>query len=193
MTQVESVSVALSLILGLGVALVLTSVLAAFRARRSVQWDSAPVAWAAYIFVSQLQYWWGPVFLLNTLDRVSGAAFILLTLLAVLLFLAGGLVLPADARQYPTDMRTYFETDGRWGVLAYGLFWLLAIPLNNVWLYGVPVANPANITGAAMVPLAVAAFSVPRFRRVATVAAGLVLMVNTLVASAEVLRLLGLG
>lgn len=75
MTQVESVSVALSLLLGLGLALVLTSGLTAFRARRDVQLDAVPIAWTVYIFVSQLQYWWGPVFLLNTLPTVSGPAF----------------------------------------------------------------------------------------------------------------------
>ncbi len=193
MTQIESVSVALSLILGLGVALLLSSGLAAFRARRDVRLDAIPIAWAGYIFVSQLQYWWGPVFLLNTFDRVSGPAFIVLTVMAVLLFLAGGLVLPSNVVRYPDDLAAYFDRDGRWGVLAYAVYWLLGVPLNNVWLHGVPITAPANVTATLMIPLALVVFWVPRARRVATIAAGLVLLANTLVAAEAVLRLVGVS
>ena len=187
MSQVETVSVALSLVLGLAVAHVLASGLSAFRARRETQLDAMPFAWAGYIFVSQLQFWWGPVFLLTTFDRVSGFAFTVLVSLAVLLFVAGGLVLPSGGSTYPPDLKTYFDKDGRWGVLAYGLYWLLIIPLNNVAIYGFEFSHPANISGASMAPIAAVAFWSPKVRRGATILAGAVLLVNTLQAAGAIL------
>jgi hypothetical protein len=180
------------MVLGLAVAYVLSSGLAAFRARRDTKLDPVPIAWAIFVFVSQLQFWWGPVFLLTTLERVPGSAFIVQTVLAVALFVAGGLVLPSDSGRYPSDLTTYFETDGRWGVLAYAFYWLLIIPFNNIGIYQVDPAHPANITGAAMIPLAAVAFWFPRGRRIATVIAGVVLLINTLLAAEAVLMLFGL-
>ena len=117
MTHFEFVTVALSLVLGLALALLLTSCLAVFRARREIRIDWLPLVWAAYIFVSQIQYWWA-TFGLSGLESISGIVFGLMLFMAVLLFVAGGLVLPPDPERSAVDLSEYFEADGRWGVLA---------------------------------------------------------------------------
>lgn len=58
MTLFEFLSIGVSLVLGLGVTLLLTSLLAAFRARRRVRLDWIPFVWAAYVLAIQGQYWW---------------------------------------------------------------------------------------------------------------------------------------
>ncbi len=183
MTEWEFISVALSLILGLAVALVLTGALATFRARRRTELSSVAIAWTAYIFVSQLQYWWGPVRALDSLERISGPVFTLMILLAVLLFLAGGVILPSDASHFPSNLSEYFAEDGRWGVLTYCVYWLLSVPLLNVSIHGVPLSHPANITAMLMVILPAVAFWSSRLRGAATVLAGVVLVVNMFAAS----------
>jgi hypothetical protein len=91
MTSLESLTV--GLVLGLASALVLTSGLAVLRARTDVRVDWVPVLWALYIFVSQMQHWWA-FFRLSRLETIPAPVFGLMLLRPVLLFVAGGLVLP---------------------------------------------------------------------------------------------------
>ena len=144
MTPFEFVTVALSLVLVLALALVLSSALAVFRARRDVRIDWLPVVWAVYIFVSQIQYWWG-IFGLSSLDDISGLMFGLMLLRPILLFLAGGLVLPSNPHRFRGDLREYFEKDGRWGVLAYAMYWLV-VPFSTRVGYEVAFASLQSIS-----------------------------------------------
>ena len=71
MTAFEFLSVALSFVLGLAVTLVLTSLLAAFLARRETKLDWLPFTWAAYVLVYQFQYWWA-IFELSSFPEWTG-------------------------------------------------------------------------------------------------------------------------
>ena len=131
MSVFEFLSVALSFVLGLAVTLLLTSLLAAFRARHSTKMDWLPFVWAGYALAYQFQYWWA-LFELSALPRWTVAMFGMLLLLAALLFVAGALVLPSGSRNYPVDLRAYFETDGRWGAAALAAYNLVAVLVNVV-------------------------------------------------------------
>jgi len=146
MTQFEFLTVALSFVLGLAVTVILTSLLTAFRARRKTRMSWLPFAWATYVLVIQFDVWW-ELYGLVSIERWSVVAFILLLLLALQLFAAGGLVLPRGSGDYPADLAEYFQEDGRWGVAVVGVFEVTAIVVNIV-LFDIPVFGGMNIWNA---------------------------------------------
>lgn len=160
MTAFEFLSVALSFVLGLSVTLLLTSLLAAFRARHETRLDWLPFVWAGYVLVYQFQYWWA-VFELSVLPRWTILTFGVLLLLAMILFLAGGLVLPAGSDTYPSDLRAFFERDGRWGVLAIASYSSFGI-VGNVLLFKTPLLTTLHLV---QVPAIVLALVVATTRR----------------------------
>lgn len=117
MTEFEYLSIGVGLILGLGVTMLLTSFLALFIARRNVRFDWIPIVWAFYILVIQIQYY-SAMWNLNDKTVWTTLDFSLPLLLASLIFLAAGLVLPSIHREYPPDLGVYFERDGKWAVVA---------------------------------------------------------------------------
>lgn len=117
MTLFDFLSIGVSLVLGLGVTLLLTSLLAAFRARRRVRMDWIPFAWAGYILVIQAQYYW-VTWGLHEREEWTVVSFGIPLLLAGVIFVAAGLVLPSGHGEYPADLGTYFEQDGKWAVAA---------------------------------------------------------------------------
>ena len=189
MSHFEFVSVALSIVIGLALALLLTSSLALFKARRSVRLHWIPFLWASYIFVSQIQIWWA-IYGLSILDTISGYTFMILLIMAILLFIAGGLVLPNNSRQMKVSLLEYFQNDGRWGVLAYTTFWLIAF-IGNLSVFGLPFWDPANITLFILIALALWAFRTRRTLAIATIIYGITLIINTLMAQVALEKILG--
>jgi len=173
MTHFEFLTVALSFVLGLAVTVLLTSLLTAFRARRKTRISWLPLAWAAYVLVMQFDVWWG-VYGLSSMESWSAGAFVLLLLIVLLLFLAGGLVLPTAKGDYPEDLDEYFREDGRWAIAVVGGFNLTSIVANYA-LFDVGLFGPMNIWN--MIAVAIAVTAVRAQRRVvqggATVAFGI--------------------
>jgi len=143
-TPFEFLSVALSFVIGLGVTYLLTSVLSLFRERDRCSPDWLPLLWAFYIFAYQVQFWWA-MFELSALESWSLPTFLALLLYSVLLFAAGGLVIPHDAARHEEGLRAYFERDGKWGVAILNVYFLLA-PLFNAVLFGLPLTDPLNLS-----------------------------------------------
>jgi hypothetical protein len=143
-TPFEFLSVALSFVIGLGVTYLLTSLLSLIRERRTCRLDWLPLLWAFYVFGYQVQYWWA-LFELAALDSWSLTVFLAVLLYSVLLFAAGGLVLPHDAARHDEGLRTYFERDGRLGVVLLNVYVLIA-PVFNVLLFDTPLSDPLNLS-----------------------------------------------
>jgi hypothetical protein len=146
MTQFEFLTVALSFVLGLAVTVLLTSLVTAFRSRRKTRMSWLPFAWAVYVLVMQFDTWW-EIYGLVSMESWSVGAFILLLLLALLLFLAGALVLPTGVGDYPEDLDEYFVEDGRWGVVVVAAFIVTGI-IANVVLFNFPLFGNMNIWNA---------------------------------------------
>jgi hypothetical protein len=139
------VSVTLSLLLGLGVTRLLTGVVGVFqaRSRATVRW--VPLVWAAAIFITQLQFWWAIIELETLVKTWTIGHFASLLLLPLLLFVASALVLPQtlDAEE---DLATFFERDGRWGLVCLSAYSVLAIGANAL-LFD---AGPLSWAGAVL-------------------------------------------
>ena len=136
----DFVTVAVSLILGLGITRLLESAIEAFRRRSEVELHWLPFAWATTILVLQLQFWWA-IYALQVMDSITILEFVLLLALTLLLFVAGALVLPSGDVTYPGNLMDYFARDGVLGVAAAGTYHLVAIAANVVW-FSQAVATP---------------------------------------------------
>jgi len=155
MTHFEFLSVALSIVLGLGVTVLLTSLLGVFRARRKTRVSWLPLTWAFYILVIQFDVWW-EVFGLASVESWTAGAFVLLLLIALLLFVAAGLVLPTRLGDYPEDLDEYFQRDGRWAVAVVGLFQAVAM-FTNTALFHFDILGFMNIWNALAIAITIVA------------------------------------
>ena len=146
MTVFDYLSVALSLVIGLSVARLLSSALRLFKSRgRIVVVDRVTLVWAGLCFGWQLQFWWA-IYPFGRLPTWTFGSFLLLVTSAVLLFAASGLVLPGpDEGEF--DLARHFRTDGRWGVACLMAYFLSAFPL------GPAVLGPEVFFGAEMLPI----------------------------------------
>ena len=189
MSHFEYVSVILSLVLGLSLSLLLTSALGVFRVRKDVRLHWIPLLWAFYIFVSQIQIMWA-IYGLSTIEFISGYTFLSLLLLVILLFIAGGLILPNNSRQMGVSLLENFQNDGRWGLLAYTTFWLFAF-IVNLSIFNLPLWDPANITLFILIALSLMAFLMRSILAIVTILYGITLIINTLMAEFALDRILG--
>ena len=88
------ISVLLSMVLGLGITRLLSSAVAVFRSRGYARLEWVPIAWAASIFIWQIQYWWAVIELAGMHETWLLVEFLALLGLALLLFVTAALILP---------------------------------------------------------------------------------------------------
>jgi len=172
MTQFEFLSVALSFVLGLAITVLLSSLLTAFRARRRTRMSWLPLTWAFYLLVIQFDVWW-EVYALVSMERWTAGAFVLLLVIVLQLFVAGGLVLPTRLEDYPEDLGEYFQQDGRWAVAVVALFQATSA-IANTALFDVGVFGLMNVWNALAIAITVVVVSAKRraIQGAATIAFG---------------------
>jgi len=140
----EYIIAMLLIVLGLGITQLLNDAVGTFRRRHTIRMHWIPVAWSALVFLWQMQYLWA-IFELDTLIRSwTAAKFVVLLLMALLLFVAGALVVPKADDDQGSDAWRQFLDDGRWSLIALALFFFLAF-LSNPVLFGIPLWEPDNV------------------------------------------------
>jgi hypothetical protein len=113
MDSFSYLSVFISLILGLGVAHLLTGAAALIRSRREVKlWWPTPL-WMATTFLIQVQTWWA-MFSLRTVEHWSFAAFLIVVLQPVAIFMMAALIVPRDFAGRTVDLEEDFSREFRW-------------------------------------------------------------------------------
>ena len=115
MTPFEHLAVLISIVLGLGIAHLLTSVHRLVQARARVRTYWLPLLWTLLLFVTQIEWWWA-IFALRTETVWNFFYFLFVLLSPVSLYLAAAFVLPeveagGDA---PIDLRAYYYENRRW-------------------------------------------------------------------------------
>jgi hypothetical protein len=144
--------------------------------------DWIPFAWAGYILAIQAQYFWA-TWSLNTRVEWTVISFGLPLLLAGIIFVAAGLVLPSEHGEYPDDLGIYFEQDGRWAVAAL-VARAAVVQAANIALWGGGPPSAETLIFAMMIVgqmIAGVAFLFSKRRgprAVATVLFGLILLVT---------------
>ena len=158
MTEFELATIALSFIVGFGVTAVLSGVVDLLTRPRSARLDWMPLSWAAFVFVEQVNYWFGVLFI----GQESGLTvwtFWSLILLATCLFLAGALILPANAHRAELSLIEDFDRFGRRALIPYSLFQFGAVAVNVQ--AGVSVTDVTNVANAGLGVAALIVFVVP--------------------------------
>ncbi|MHB2170231.1 hypothetical protein [Alsobacter sp. R-9] len=162
------ISVVVSIILGLGIARLLTAAVAQFHARRHRSLDWLPFVWAGVIFLQQIAFWWSLEELATKAQGWSFASFLVLVGLVLTLFLSAALVLPNSEGAAVASLRDFFAQDGRFALLMLAAFNLLALAADLV-LWREPLLSASTAFNAALVALPLAAFAARRrWQEVAT-------------------------
>lgn len=127
------IAVAISMILGIGVTRLLSSAVLLLRNRGEFEFDLLPLAWAAFIFVAQLQFWWSIIELSKMVSIWTLGNFLLLLSMPLMLFVAASLILPFEARERDLVLREGFERDGRLALIALTLYNGIACVADAAW------------------------------------------------------------
>ncbi|MBL8582475.1 MAG: hypothetical protein JNL61_09640 [Rhizobiaceae bacterium] len=185
MTGFTPVSTIISMVLGLGVTRMLLGLIAVFRSRHRAHIDWLPLAWAAIIFLTQMQYWWAVTHIPPEFQGWSFESFVALTGFTGLLFVCGALLLPPAEMPERENLRTFFETEGKWALLFLALFFALSLVV-NVFYFRVGLFEPWALLNliATVLPLVVF-FSSSRAVRAAITLAALAYYAVILVASSD--------
>jgi hypothetical protein len=180
------ISVALSIVLGLGMTRLLSASIAVFKMRGSVTIDWLPLAWAGCIFVWQLQFWWAIIELPQLVGTWTLLEFLFLMALPVLLFLAAALVLPSTELPAGDSLAAAFAADGRWSLVPLSLYFVVAT-CANWFFWGMAILGIATLLnlGLALLPLAFLAIAGRRTREAITVGYVLLTLVAAWIQSPE--------
>jgi hypothetical protein len=119
-TPFEHLSVLISIILGLGIAHLLTNVHGLARASDRVRVYWLSVLWTILIFIGQVQWWWSSyAFQELPLETWSFFYFLFVLLSPVTLYLAAAFVLPGIGPEERVDLRAhYYGTRGWFFLMA---------------------------------------------------------------------------
>ena len=174
--QFQWVAVVFGMILGLGITRILSGMAATFRSRVATRPDWIALAWAAAIFIAQLELWWGLSDLRDIVKEWTFPLFLLFAGSPLVLFVAAAMVLPNTELAESQSQRELFERHGHWALFAISAYFALTI-IENAYFWRAPLLQFWAILGAALMLLPIAAFFAPRRTRGAFAAVNLLLTV----------------
>jgi len=142
MSIFEFISVAISIILGLGVTRLLSNAIELVRARSRVKLHWVPLLWALAVLIIHFQFWWA-FFGVSGYGPVRNVDFLVWILTALALFVAGSFILPVRYESERTDLFEHFLAEGRIGVGALGAYIIMASVINM--MLGAPWLSLPNL------------------------------------------------
>lgn len=175
-TEFELLVIPLSVLLGVGAARMLESLVHAVRYQDKAPLHWLPIAWGAFIFMYIITFF--SVLWAVDSQNPSGWTWPLFGMQlvhAVLLFLSAGLILASDARALDLGMLGNFERHGRLALVPLGLLFVVAIPFNK-WSRGPDWISAPNLLNVILLALIVWVFRTERVtaRAVGTISFGAV-------------------
>lgn len=142
MDQFNYLAVLISIILGLGITQLLSGVGRLLQARGHVRLYWPTLAWVAVLLVLHVQTWWA-MFGLRTLQTWTFAAFLLVLLQPIVLFLLSALVLPDPSSATADDLHAHYYFHTRWFFgLAAGL---IVVSLMRDWVIAGRLPGSLNL------------------------------------------------
>ena len=121
-----------SLLVGLALADITTSLHRLLRARARVRWDWLPLAATALVVLTVIQFWWAFYGIGRATAWTSYGRFVPLVALLMVMFLLASAALPDEVPPEGTDLSTYYAGNGRYFWSLFALFILLAIPVGAI-------------------------------------------------------------
>ncbi len=134
----------ISVLVGLAVTDLATSLHRLLRARRRVKWDGLPLATALLALLTVLNAWWG-LYAMSASDSWTLAGFLPLAALLFALFLLNAAALPDAVPSEGVDLQAFYESNGPyfWGLFVVYIFSVGVINVMNVWT---PDGRPEEAT-----------------------------------------------
>lgn len=177
MTEFELLAIPISLVLGLGITKMLSGLAIAIRNRKQVRFHWLPVAWAAWIFLVCVQFFFYMWDLYEMGVPFTWGVFGPLLWHCILLFLAAGLVLPGPGvHDVPDSLLDDFQQHGRLALIPFAIVTVDSI-VSNVLQYGDAWLGEANVLNMIFIVLVLIAFFTKRYwRAAATIGVGAVLV-----------------
>jgi hypothetical protein len=139
MDRFSYLSVFISLILGLGVAHLLTGAATLIRSRREVRLWWPTLLWMGTTFLIQVQTWWA-MFTLRSVEQWSFAGFMIVLLQPVAIFMMAALIVPRAIAGEPIDLREDYYREFRWFFSALLLALIASLAKNLVLTGSLPEA-----------------------------------------------------
>lgn len=130
MTPFEYLITLVSVLVGLALVDLATSLHRLLRARRRVHWDALPLAGSLLAVLAVLQFWWTlfDAQELGAYGRITG--FLPLMAQLLLLYLLNAAALPDAAPEEGIDLQRFYNENGRYFWLLYAAYVFLAILMN---------------------------------------------------------------
>lgn len=175
MESFSYLSVLISIILGLGVAHLLSGFAELIKRRDSLKlWWPTPL-WMITVFLIHVQTWWA-LFALRALQNWSFAAFLIVLLQPVALFMMASLITPRFSAGAPDDLELQYRREHRW-FFAF-LLAALAASLGKDLIITGHMPEPENLAAHGLFAVVALLALLLRSRRLQTVfaVAGLVLL-----------------
>ncbi|GJG89781.1 hypothetical protein tb265_49620 [Gemmatimonadetes bacterium T265] len=113
MTPFEHLAVLISIVLGLGLTHLLTTVHHLIAARGRVRMYWLPLVWTGLLLVTQVEWWWA-IFGLRHRTEWNFFYFLFVLLSPGALYLAAAFVLPRIEGEHRIDLRAYYYESHRW-------------------------------------------------------------------------------
>jgi hypothetical protein len=177
MTEFELLAIPISLVLGLGITKMLSALAFTIRNRKQIRFHWLPVAWAAWIFLVCVQFFFYMWDLYEMEVPFTWGVFGPLLWHSILLFLAAGLILPGPGtREMPDHLLDDFQEHGRLALIPFTIVTLDAV-VQNVFQFGDEWLGEANVLNMVFIALVLIAFFTKKsIRAMATLSLGALLI-----------------
>jgi len=143
MSPVEHLIVLVSIIIGLAIADLLSSLRHLIRNRDRVRFHWLPLTWSALIFLQLVQIWWVYFYFLQAEIWRSYFAYAFFLMVPVLLYLIASWILPDRDEAGRIDLREYYFRENGW---IFGLIALaVVVQIASELLQGGDPFDPARI------------------------------------------------
>jgi len=103
----------ISIIIGLGLAQILTNFNSLIKERKNVRFHWLPIYWAIGTFFVQVQWWWG-IYKAKDMETWNFLFFSFIILNPISMYLASGCVLPKASHDIKYDLKEYYFSNRRW-------------------------------------------------------------------------------
>ena len=179
MSSTDNFSTLITIIFGLMLTDLFTSIHRLVRNRRRVRWHWLPLLVSWYVLATVLKNWWGLVFNANGNVWASGWIFFYYGHLLLLLYLVVSAALPDEIPVDGLDLREFYLDNRRqfWGSMAGVNILLLIFALLRPAFTELPLNWMAAVSNIAMGAIALSLASVRRVGYHAAVVVTLVLLV----------------
>lgn len=182
MTPFEYLAVLISIVLGLGLAELLSGVQRLAHARGRIRFHWLPLTWSGLVFVILVQWWWA-AFGFRARAEWNFFSFMLVLLVPVLLYLAAALVLPTEDGGDSYDLEAHYFGIHRLFFAVLGA----ATVLEAVRALRVP--DPQAVALNAAATLLLFSLAIVRHRRYHAFGTGVAALLLLLFVVAETLRI----